>query len=129
MSSDIQEMLASIEAAKKAAYQEGWDAAIASIKNSISAPTSQKTIKRAIRKGAPIGYRPDTTIAKVHKLIKEKPGLTGVEIYNHLKVEDQTIEERTVRTSLHRLRDKWGGLIENHDGHWYEKGTYAHKLI
>jgi hypothetical protein len=47
--------------------------------------------------------------------IHAHPGSRGVDIVNRLK----DVEERTIRTALHRLKTK--GLIVNIDGVWFHK--------
>jgi hypothetical protein len=52
------------------------------------------------------------------QLIEHFPGLTGVELVERSKQEGTPLEERALRTALHRLRHK-DKLIINKDGKWY----------
>jgi hypothetical protein len=52
----------------------------------------------------------------VLQLIRQSPGLRGVEIAKRLS---DKIQERTVRTALHRLKVR--GLIEPREGVWWPK--------
>lgn len=49
-------------------------------------------------------------------IIKERPGLRGIEIVKAAAETGPAIHERTVRTALHRMRDR---LIRNLEGRWY----------
>jgi hypothetical protein len=59
--------------------------------------------------------RSDSDMAIVLEVIRKHPGLSGIEIVRML---DDEVNERTVRTALHRLRHA-KKLIENQDGKWF----------
>lgn len=54
--------------------------------------------------------------AKVLEVIRAEPGGRGVDVVNKLA---PAVEERTVRTSLHRLKKK--GAIFQEEGKWFAK--------
>lgn len=66
------------------------------------------------------GYRPGTAIETVHKYVQDFAGRTTKEIVKEMYNRGIT-EEKTVRTSLNRLRDKWGHLIVQREGKWYPR--------
>lgn len=53
----------------------------------------------------------------VYSLIKQRPGLRGVELISILRKDREHVHERTVRTALYRL--KKAGKIRVVDGRWY----------
>ena len=73
--------------------------------------TAHRTVKEGARRVIP---RAGSDQLKVYNVITGFPGQRGVEIYAHLQHE---VEERTVRTALHRLK-KRGAIFQN-DGKWY----------
>lgn len=56
-------------------------------------------------------------------IIKERPGLRGIEIVNAAGESGQAIHERTVRTALHRM--KRDGRIKNLGGRWFTADAAA----
>jgi hypothetical protein len=57
---------------------------------------------------------------RVLKAIRATPGMRGVEIVRALEATGSPIHERTVRTALSRLNDRY---IEQRDDKWYEIET------
>jgi hypothetical protein len=55
----------------------------------------------------------------VLQIIRSHPGWRGVDIAARLH---ESVQERTVRTSLHRLKTR--GLIETRDGTWWPVGNF-----
>lgn len=134
MADSMDQIIMEMEALVKRAFVLGSDRAFNkmleaakqddphTIQNFQRKPQSKNNAKGGLT-GKELGYRPGTTIAKVHSFIKSNPGNTGSEIFEMLSLVETGIEERTVRTSLNRLKSKWGGLIENREGKWYPRGT------
>lgn len=60
---------------------------------------------------------PDSVIMRVKDYIAENPGRTGAAIIKGLKQETPDLKERTVRTSLERLKGR--KMIHNSLGRWY----------
>lgn len=56
--------------------------------------------------------------ARVLNLVQRSPGLTGKELLERALNEGPPINERSLRTALHRLRYK-DKTIENREGRWY----------
>lgn len=56
----------------------------------------------------------------VMSIIRDRPGLRGIEIVKAAADVGQAIHERTVRTALHRM--KRDGLIKNLEGRWFATG-------
>lgn len=69
------------------------------------------------------GYRPGTHISYVHEYIVKNPGLSTATIVRDLQLGDNPMEPKTIKTSIYRLRDKWGGLIEQKGDRWYSKDS------
>jgi hypothetical protein len=60
----------------------------------------------------------------VQAMIKERPGLTGVEIVAFARERNMPIHERSVRTALRRLRMK-GAIYRDSNGKWFPSATAA----
>jgi hypothetical protein len=61
--------------------------------------------------------RKGATVSAVLSVIKQEPGLRGTEVVARVQAQMPGAMERTVRTSLRRLKlDK---AIRNHEGKWY----------
>jgi hypothetical protein len=73
----------------------------------------KKASRRKRTKQAPL--RPGTDQAKVLDIVRANPGLKGSEIAQRLPL----AEERTIRTSLRRLKLKRGLIEQRDDGCWY----------
>jgi hypothetical protein len=112
------------------AYQRGWDDAMKSFEQAAKKAISQIQHIIPISQGGstssenfvlvspdenrPMG-RPNSSEGTVFNTIVALPGNTGAFIAGQLP----DIHERTVRTSLRRLRIK--GLIEKRNGGWFAK--------
>lgn len=98
-------------------YRRGWNDALSAINTSVrnigkkNNADDPGTIAPAMRRP-----RRGSDADKVLIQITEKPGLTGVEIVSALEAAKNPVHERTVRTNLHRLRDRF---IMQKDERWY----------
>jgi hypothetical protein len=96
-----------------AGFNAGWDAAMrrftAAMENKPE-PEPENAMRLPEHKG--VADADLSAKDKVLALVKDKPGLRGVEI-----VEAVGLHERTVRTALHRL--KTSGQIKTEDNKWY----------
>ena len=61
----------------------------------------------------------------VYQTIARHPGLTGIEIVKKLEQQQTPVHERTVRTSLFRLRRTKPPKIEIVEGRWYTREVAA----
>lgn len=116
-------IVAEMTALIKRAYKLGGDARTAQI---IAAAggfnTSGSTIlTEEVNKPRERGYRAGTVIADIHDFVKEVPGLTLKEIVQQFQAKYPDVPEKTIRTSLLRLRDKWGGILIEENGKWRSK--------
>jgi hypothetical protein len=115
-----------IEQAEAAAFQRGWDAAVASITESakrlrpnMRAPEMAPATIVA-RPLAPQRGRPQSkAIQVVEDCIAATPGMRGVDVVQAAQSVDAAIKERTVRTCLRRLR--MSKVIWQRNGLWYPK--------
>ena len=78
--------------------------------------TAKKTLEMPIPTNAKRPPRAGSDLDNVLQLIHSKPGLRGVDIAKQLS---PNVNERTVRTALHRLKVR--GLIEPREGFWWPK--------
>lgn len=110
--------------AEKAAYQKGWDDAVAKIVAAASGNTSLFYLAKPKPK-ASTSHSPYKVpiVDLVASIIRERPGLRGVDIVREVTLRDPSISfkvaDRTGRTHLGRLRKR--GQIEKRDGgrwHW-----------
>ncbi len=121
--SDVERLLAEVERMKREAYDRGWRDAIGAVRK-----TMRKEINALSRPSA--GAASTTVVKREHRgvpsmvvnIIKERPGLRGVEIVEAAQEHGDT-NQRTIRTALRRLRKK--GKIEQRDGHWFLPGAVA----
>ncbi len=110
-----------VEALQKEAYRNGWNDAVASIvaaasKEPGAARPTPATTKRNVR---PKGGMP--AIGVIFGIIKEKPGLRGIDIFKEavrrIHGADLKTMDRTGRTALSRLRKR--GMIRTREKKWY----------
>lgn len=124
MSKKLDTILAEVEKLIKSAYQAGRDDTLDEVIR-LAGRTSSGNVRIRERSNpkssgtTEAGYRPGTTIAKVHEYIKENPGCRGRDIIEAIQKDDPTVADKTVRTSLNRLKHKWGGHIKSREGKWY----------
>lgn len=110
-------------------WREAWDAGY---------DYAMKAVEAAMRRQQQQGPRPTPTPAPeatqtpppsmetgqlkltaneiVLQIIRNNPGLLGIEIIGRAQKLQEPLKERTVRTALHRLKDD---KIENRDRRWY----------
>lgn len=103
-----------------AAYSKGWNDAIVSIMASVKNVGKRNVV--ADENTAPTAMRRPRRNSDAHKVltqIQATPGLTGVELVTVLADAGTPVHERTVRTSLHRLRGKF---ISQTEERWYPMG-------
>ncbi|MGB9154662.1 MAG: hypothetical protein WCD70_16435 [Alphaproteobacteria bacterium] len=101
------------------AYNRGRDDTIAALSEFIkkfgngenSKNTYAKQANQAVRRP-----RNGSDAWHVHEQVKKTPGLTGAQLVAALKSAGTPVKERTVRTSLLRLRDKF--ITQKGDA-WY----------
>lgn len=53
----------------------------------------------------------------VLEAIKRQPGMSGIEVLSSVHIAGHMLEERTMRTALHRLKKR--SLIVNREGKWF----------
>jgi len=105
-------------------FNAGWDAAVrrfAAVLDTSRPPQgpTQANIDPNLTMTAPRKAEPDDPTIKdlVLASIKRRPGIRGIEIVSTLKATGLDANERSVRTSLHRL--KLAKKIRIDDGRWY----------
>ncbi|HEY2884412.1 MAG TPA: hypothetical protein VGJ08_04290, partial [Rhizomicrobium sp.] len=108
---DLKDKIAEmIQAAEEAAYRRGWDDAFAEMKQAVeTVRRSGGMIEVTMPPPSPpprrSGRPASATIGVVEQCINSAPGMKGVQVVKAAQLIDPSIQERTVRTSLRRLRD------------------------
>lgn len=106
----LKQALGEIEAQ---AYRRGWEEAMAILKQ-VSQQHQEDLFSNPLRKDS---HQDQSVIQLVQEIIKETPGLTGIQIVERAVLLDSSAHERTVRTALRRLRIR--GLIKNENSRWF----------
>jgi len=144
VNSDLSPITQMIAERERAAYQRGWDDAVAAMtaavgasSTAVSTATSAKVArggkrKKAARKAAPekaspkkkarkhvlINKGPSKARAIVLETIQQNPGRTGTEI---ALMVGATVNKHTVRTQLRKLK-KSGEIEQTAALRWYARG-------
>ena len=111
--------------AYKNGYQKGQEDALSAINRAVeqmslssaSLPSPLPPLLNGGQQRVEPSFREGSTMALVHEFIKENQGHAGIEIVNGLIQGGHKTEERTIRTALHRLKDK--KVVTNRDGKWF----------
>jgi hypothetical protein len=124
MSNPVDEISKIIKAASRDAYARGWqDAldAVAKAAQSVNPPPDSDSVAKPSIAATPRGNgRPASkAVYIVEDCIIQSPGKKGVEVIQAAQLIDPTINERTARTSLRRLKLK--KKIWQRNGLWYPK--------
>jgi hypothetical protein len=113
---DRSQLDAIVSELEDAAYKRALDDALRAITEAVE----------LLRRANPISPQPHNTtrrlragsdMDKVLAAVKRKPGLRGVELVSVLKESGTPVEERTLRTALHRLKVR--GFLENRETRWF----------
>ncbi len=126
MSDPRDEIARIIADAEKAAYQRGWNEATIAMAVAASQLRNPNIVPDAppaspVPEPTPTGPgRPASNVRKiVGDIIMANPGMAGVDIVKAAQAVDGSIKERTVRTSLRRLR--LAKVIWKRTGLWYPR--------
>lgn len=116
---------------EREAYARGWADAIATLQARVSElPKTESVATESAAKAEPIakaqtatvvhpgGFGHATAIKTVRDIIFAQPGLRGADIVRESERSGRPIQERTVRSCLHRLKGK---DIWKREGRWYPK--------
>jgi hypothetical protein len=125
---DIARIIAQIE---RAAYQKGWNDALAHVVNvarNPMPPDQQQSLPLHVANGkhddGSSNGQP-TMVETVNNIIVQQPGLRGADIVSalHKKMPDKQRKsiDRTARTAIMRLKKRH--KIESISGKWYPAGT------
>ena len=116
----ITQIVTQIEAREKAAYEKGWQDAVANIvaaaRQGVPATTKpiEKTRTEPLRPERPI-------VTVIEDIIKEHPGWRGADIFreavNRVEGSEFKTMDRTGRTALMRLKKR--GKIMKREQRWY----------
>jgi len=128
MSDPRDEIARIIADAEAAAYQRGWNDAVVAITDAAEQRRAPNIVQNAMP-ASPMAEQPparpgrpaSNTVRIVSNIISKRPGMSGVEIVKAAQAVDGSIKERTVRTSLRRLR--LAKVIWRRAGLWYSKTT------
>lgn len=112
--SELDRIIAEIE---QRSYRRGWDDAIRHIVNAAKVTLPDGEAPRAASRRRREGSGQQVLV----DIIRERPGLGGVELVAASEQRGTPIKERTLRTALIRL--KRGGEIINRNGKWYVPGA------
>jgi hypothetical protein len=116
------------ERMKSEAYAAGWRDALAAVAKAVSTVEPPQggeagngaAFFAATGMGvAKASLTPGTTPALIYSLLTARPGLTPSEIINHLGEQGHSAPENSIRTNIHRLKDRQ--LIVNRHGKWFVK--------
>jgi hypothetical protein len=127
------QIAALVQAAEEAAYKRGFKDACDRMKLAVNAVVDTVTFNEGLRAEVLIepadepavrktGRPPSVTIGVVQACINASPGKKGVEVVKAAQMIDPTIQERTVRTALRRLRIN--KKIWQRKGLWYPKPVH-----
>ena len=124
MSKELSTIQAKIEALIQEAYHLGRSEGISDIARAAGQMSANASIRPtfphfATTEEKDIDFRDGSTIKLVHEYVKENQGLLGIELVKDLQTAGHKIEERTIRTALHRLKKK--KFLENRGGKWFLK--------
>jgi len=107
---------AAYERGVKTGRAQGFAQAIA-VLSKLSEEQVESGVLLAVREAGPGALsRPISASSIVAKIIKEKPGLTGVEIFDEIKKQGYNINYHTMRTAIHRLKRK---VIRQRKKKWF----------
>jgi len=125
-SEKLAQLAAELElAAYQRGYRDGLRAASTSIQKLMSADAESELPAETSDSGREkprirLRMRKGSDQYRVLDFIEKNPGLRGVQIVERLsasKSDEEPIEERTVRTALHRLKQH--GMIVQQENAWY----------
>jgi hypothetical protein len=127
--SDLKEEIARlIQTAEEAAYQRGWDDALAAVLKAAAKPSVSGFQTEESAEPRKTGGRPATNAVRlVETSVSGVPGKRGVDVVKDVQAIDPSIPERTVRTALRRL--KLHKRIWQRDGRWYPKAPRPRSLL
>jgi hypothetical protein len=106
-----------------AAYKRGLDDALRAITEAVARLRDVNPISPQPHKTTP-RLRAGSDMDRVLEAVKRKPGLRGIELVSVLEENGTPVEERTLRTALHRLKVR--GFLENRETRWFPAES-AHK--
>ena len=123
---DANKILKEIQRLEKEAYQQGWHDAVAKILATASdgVPVNKRPASASRLPAVKSNLKPDIPIIEViHGIIKERPGLRGVDVFREAVIRkpgsNLTTMDRTGRTALKRLKER--GQIMQRSKRWYPK--------
>jgi hypothetical protein len=128
MSDPVDEISKIVKAAAREAYARGWQDAIDAIAKAAQGakPPDSDNAGTVEKPGLVINIVPRTNgrpasraIQVVEDCISQSPGKKGVDVVKAAQLVDPTINERTARTCLRRLKIK--KKIWQRNGLWYPK--------
>jgi hypothetical protein len=124
---EIERIIAQVE---RAAYQKGWNDALARVVNVARnpMPPEQQQSLPLQTANADDADTPITMIQMVKETIADRPGLRGADIVSavHQRMPDKERKsiDRTARTAIMRLKKR--GQIEPIGGKWFPAGASDH---
>ncbi len=129
-----QEAAPVLEKVRREAFEQGWQAAMRHIGTATSAPPSTFVSESPATMWAQkIFVAANSTSSSemstkdhVLRIVRSVPGLRGVDIVATAQKLDPFINERTVRTALHRLKE--GKVIVPEMGRWFSTDQFPEKL-
>ncbi len=128
MSDPVDEISKIIKVASRDAYARGWQDAMDAVAKAAQGmkPVDSVSAETPAKPGAQITIVPRTngrpaskTIQVVEDCITQSPGKKGVDVVKAAQMVDPSINERTARTCLRRL--KISKKIWQRNGLWYPK--------
>ena len=128
MSDPVDEISKIVKAASRDAYARGWQDAMDAVAKAAQGlkPIDSGSADAAAKPGLEITIVPRTNgrpaskaIQIVEDCITQSPGKKGIEVVKAAQLVDPTINERTARTCLRRL--KLNKKIWQRNGLWYPK--------
>jgi hypothetical protein len=128
MSDPVDEISKIVKAASRDAYALGWqDAldAVAKAAQSMKPPDSAKPSVEITIVPRTNGRPASKAIQVVEDCVTQSPGNKGVDVIKAAQLVDPTINERTARTCLRRL--KISKKIWQRNGLWYPKSRQRHE--
>src|SRR6266481_5951444 len=128
MSDPVDEISKIVKAAARDAYARGWQDALDAVAKAAQGvkPPDSDNADGTVKPGLVINIVPRTNgrpaskaIQIVEDCIAQSPGKKGVDVVKAAQIIDPTINERTARTCLRRL--KLSKKIWQRNGLWYPK--------
>lgn len=98
-------------------FDDGWNKAIAAFGEAMGKLRGVESGQPGKLEPVVNGPRPGSAVAIVASIVQRTPGLSGIEIFKAIEAEGHQINYHTMRTAIHRLKDRHE--IRQRQRKWY----------